>query len=170
MNNLSEKSKIEDIDNIQSRLAKLNLVIQEFIKFYKTETDFSILVNTSWSAKDILGHVTFWHQSFARNISSLGKQEKPNVLKGKLSEVNDLSVQSTEKLDITQLICNLRNSQKEIEKHIFNEDIKLIPYKKGSRDYSRAEHLEIVYNHIKKHLKEVRKASNATSKKQKRIT
>ena len=41
---------------------------------------------------------------------------------------------------------------------ILNPRLTLIPYKKGSRDYSPEEHLEIVIGHIQLHLKDVKAA------------
>ena len=75
----------------------------------------------------------------------------------KLSEVNRQSVETTASVSISELIARLRGAQKTIEQHIFDESIEIIPYKKGSRGYSREEHLEIVTAHIKKHLKDLKK-------------
>jgi len=83
--------------------------------------------------------------------------EKPNPLKGKLSEVNHQSVETTQDEDISTLIHRLRQAQEMIEMYIPMKHITLIPYKKGSRSYSRSEHLDVVHRHIKRHLKDLRK-------------
>ncbi|UTW62441.1 hypothetical protein KFE98_20950 [bacterium SCSIO 12741] len=147
-----------DSPEIESKLVDLQNAVKEFIGFYHQDLDFQIRVNPLWSAKDILGHITFWHESFARNISALGKGQKPLPLQGKLSEVNARSVEETEPFSHVELINRLKTAQQTIEEHIGNESIGMIPYKKGSRDYSRLEHLEIVAHHIQKHLKGLRKA------------
>ncbi len=137
---------------IDLRVQDLKTSVNNFISFFKKNYNYQTQVNTHWSAKDILGHITFWHESFARNIQDLGNGVKPTPLKGKLSEVNDQSVETTRPFTIPELIDRLRTAQKTIEKHITNEKIGMIPYKKGSRDYSRLEHVEIVTQHINKHL------------------
>ena len=42
------------------------------------------IVCTYRSAKDVLGRVTFWYESFARNIEGPSQGPKPSPLKGKL--------------------------------------------------------------------------------------
>lgn len=143
---------------VGSNLKRLQNELKEFIDFYEQGLDYNVMIYPLWDAKDLLGHVTFWHESFARNISDLAQNRKPNPLKGKLSEVNKVSVDSTKAVSIKELIGRLQQAQKTIEENIFDESIEMIPYKKGSRDYSRLEHLDIVANHIRKHLNDVRKS------------
>lgn len=149
------------MDNLEQEiwlsLQQLETQIGEFIAFYKEDLDFSIMVYTHWDAKDILGHITFWHESFARNLKAVSDKEKPNVLKGKLSEVNQQSVATTKEVSIGRLIERIIAAQKTIAKHIKNAEVELIPYKQGSRDYSRLEHLQIVTAHIKRHLTDLQK-------------
>lgn len=142
-------------EHIKTKVEILKSELKELIGFFEQELDYNKMIYQYWSAKDILGHITFWHESFARNISDLGKSIKPNPLKGKLSEVNKLSVESTKNNSIENLIKRLKDAQNTIEEFIFMDRINLIPYKKGSRDYSRTEHLEVVSNHIHKHLKDI---------------
>jgi len=149
---------------LEANVNRLKNELKEFISFFEQGYDYSVMVYELWNAKDVLGHITFWHESFARNISDLGKGIKPSPLKGKLSEVNKHSVEATENVPIKDLINKLKNAQLTIEKYALDEKIGLIPYKKGSRDYSREEHLEIVANHIHKHLCDLRKKYNETTK------
>lgn len=74
-----------------------------------------------------------------------------------LSEVNATCVKTTRSVSIKDLILRLKRAQQSIEQHILDEEIDLILYKKGSRPYSRLEHLEVVTNHIRKHLKDLNK-------------
>jgi len=142
----------------------LSRELQSFIEFFEQGFDYDIMVYEFWNAKDILGHITFWHESFARNISDLGKGVKPKPLKGKLSDVNNLSVETTKTESVSSLIERLKSAQKTIEEFIYMDTIGLIPYKKGSRDYSREEHLEVVSNHIHKHLNDLNRKYGTTKK------
>ncbi len=55
----------------------------------------------------------------------------------------------------------LEMAQKTIGDSILSTKIVLIPYKKGSRDYTPEEHLEIVINHISQHIQDVVKVSHS---------
>ena len=149
---------------LKTYLERLRTDLNEFTDFFEQGYDYDLMIYPLWSAKDILGHITFWHESFARNISDLGNGLIPNPLKGKLSEVNKVSVETTRNDSIKTLIDRLRCAQETIEKFIFMESIQFIPYKKGSRDYSREEHLDIVGNHINKHLKDLKERYGTTKK------
>ena len=159
MKKMTEKEK-----QIRSNVGLLTSELEALVKFFHQGLDYDMMVYEFWNAKDILGHITFWHESFARNISDLGNGIPPNPLKGKLSEVNILSIATTKPATINELIERLRIAQKVIEEFIFLDSITAIPYKKGSRDYSREEHLEIVSKHIRKHLNDIKKAYASTKK------
>ncbi|MEZ5016993.1 MAG: hypothetical protein R2800_08060 [Flavipsychrobacter sp.] len=142
-------------EDITKQLQLLQQTVHDLIAFYQQGTDFDTMVYTYWSVKDVLGHVTFWHESFARNLKDIATGTKPHPLKGKLAEVNEQSVATNKGVSIPLLIQRLQQAQHTIEEHIYNTSITTIPYKKGSRDYNRLEHLEIVTSHINKHLKDV---------------
>ena len=144
-------------ETIQANLSNLQESIQNLTAFFEQDLDFQQMVYELWNAKDILGHLVFWHESFARNIRDLGEGVKPTPLKGKLSEVNQQSVTTTAPASIRTLLNRLQAAQNTIEKYIFDDGIDLIPYKRGSRSYSRQEHLQVVSGHINKHLKDLRK-------------
>ncbi|UII77057.1 hypothetical protein LV716_04505 [Flagellimonas sp. HMM57] len=143
--------------DIKDSLKRLNETIEDVYLFFSKEYDYSKRINTLWSAKDILGHLVFWHESFERNLKCVATELKPNVLKGKLSDVNKQSVDSMRDVDIATLLDRFGKAQRSIQRHIFNTSVQYIPYKQGSRDYTRLEHLQIVDAHIKKHLKQLKK-------------
>ncbi|MFZ6666170.1 hypothetical protein [Peijinzhouia sedimentorum] len=147
---------------LETYLEQLKKELKEFTDFFEQGYDYNIMIYALWDAKDILGHITFWHESFARNLADLANERTPNPLKGKLSEVNKLSVESTKAVPIPELIIRLQQAQNTVEQYIYDEGIELIPYKKGSRDYSRSEHLQIVTNHIRKHLNDLNKQYGKT--------
>lgn len=147
---------------IKTKVEVLRNELKKFIIFFEQGLDYNKMVYEYWNAKDVLGHITFWHESFARNISDLGKNIKPSPLKGKLSEVNKQSVETTKNESVENLIKRLKEAQNTIEEYVFLDKVNLIPYKKGSRDYSKLEHLEVVSNHIHKHLKDISKKYSTT--------
>jgi len=143
--------------NIKLKLNTLSNRVNELVLLYQKDLNYNQMVYSYWTAKDVLGHLTFWHESFARNLQDLVNGTEPNPLKGKLSEVNQMSIDTTSSISINVLVNRLQIAQNIIKKNIGNTLIDSIPYKKGSRNYSRIEHLEVVENHIRKHLKDLNK-------------
>ncbi len=148
---------------IELSLKALIEKVDAFSSFFSQNLDFQYMIYPHWTAKDVLGHITFWHESFAKNLKDLADGVKPHPLKGKLSEVNQMSVDTTKNVSVESLIMRIQKAQKTIEKHITNTSIESIPYKKGSRNYSRLEHLQIVEEHIKRHLKDLMKNKKTIS-------
>ncbi len=140
---------------------QLSHTVQEFDAFFDNNYDFGRIVYTDWSAKDVLCHVLSWHESFARNVEDIVNGRKPNPLKGSLTEVNEKGVRENRQFTIPELRDKLRNAQLIIDTHILDSRIILIPYKKGSRSYSREEHLDVVFRHISGHLKDLKKSYTA---------
>ena len=112
-----------------------------------------------WSAKDTLGHIAFWHESFARNVSALVDGREPSVLEGAYSHLNQRGVEASRAMTVGRIAGRIRRAQATIRRCI----VKLpagtaIPYRKGSRDYSPKEHLVTVRGHIIAHLHRVERA------------
>ena len=147
---------------IVTAIADLDASIERLCAFFEESRDFSIPVNTLWSAKDVLGHLVFWHESFAKNITAVATGLKPDLLKGNLPEINAQSVATTKRVSIPTLCARMRKAQMEIKKHILNPAIEHIPYRQRSRKYGRLEHVKMVENHIGRHLKSLRKKLNVS--------
>ncbi len=136
-------------------LERLNGVVAQLLDLYQRMPDPDMMVYEVWTAKDVLSHLTFWHESFARNVSDLARNIKPTPLKGKLSDLNQSGVDAMRPYPLETIIERLESAHRIIQDNILNPKIVSIPYKKGSRDYLPEEHLEIVFDHISGHLRDV---------------
>ena len=142
----------------EALLKQLDENVFELLATYQVMTKPDRLVYELWTAKNVLAHLTFWHASFARNLSDLAREVKPTPLKGKLIDLNQQGVDELRPLTLEQVMERLVVAHGIIQENILNPRLSLIPYKKGSRDYSPEEHLEIVIGHIQLHLKDVKAA------------
>lgn len=138
---------------------RLNLIVEDLITTCRALSDPDAAVYEGWSAKDILGHLTFWHESFARNVNDLAHDRLPAPLRGKLSDLNQRGVDEMRPCSLDEVIGRLQAAQRTIQRNILNPGLDSIPYRKGSRDYTPEEHLSIVIDHINAHLKAIRHAS-----------
>lgn len=68
---------------IRDCLESLEKTVNNFVSFFKNDKDFNQMVYTYWTVKDVLGHVTFWDES-----------------RGKLADVNKMSVDTTRKVPV----------------------------------------------------------------------
>ena len=142
----------------EALLKQLNETVSQLLATCQALPEPDRLVYELWSAKDVLAHLTFWHESFARNVRDLAQGAKPTPLKGRLSDLNQQGVDEMRSLTLAQVSERLATAQALIQGQILNPKLTSIPYRKGSREYSPEEHLELVTAHIKLHLKEVRSA------------
>lgn len=152
--------RMEKRENLLKQLDET--ISRLFIAYRGIKNPESILFG-EWTAKDILGHIVFWHESFARNVCDIASGVKPRPLKGKLSDLNQKSVEEMRLYSIETLISRLEAAHRAIQKNILNPRLEQIPYRKGSRDYTPEEHLETVNRHIRGHLKAIEKALRESS-------
>lgn len=145
----------------EEQLTKLTDTVSSLLAVYRNLPDPNSPVYEAWSAKDVLGHITFWHESFARNVRDLARGARPAPLKGRLMDLNLQGVEALRDCALPDVLERLAAAQRVIQDHILNPELKLIPYRKGSRDYTPEEHLDIVNRHIQAHLKDVQAALKA---------
>jgi hypothetical protein len=124
----------------------------------RTEHPESLRVD-DWSAKDTLGHIAFWHESFARNVSALASGREPVVLEGTYPRLNQQGVEASRGMTVGTIAGRIRRAQATIHRCIINlAPDTAIPYRKGSRDYTPDEHLVMVRGHIIAHMHRVERA------------
>jgi hypothetical protein len=145
------------MNNIKTRellLTKLENSVAEFIKTVSNFDNLKFKVG-DWTAKKVLIHITFWHESFAKNVSDIVKNNELNPLKGKYSKLNQRFFDEMQILTKEEIIKRLKKAQRIIKKNILNSKIQIISYRIGSRKYSPIEHLQIVIDHLRVHQKEL---------------
>lgn len=147
------------MESREALLKQLNETISQLFDVYKNMPDPEIPVYEEWTAKDILGHIVFWHESFARNVRDIVNDIKPTPLKGTYRDLNQRCLDEMRTKTVEDITKRLKTAHRIIRENILNPKLVSIPYKKGTRDYTPDEHLDIVNEHIKEHLKGIRKAS-----------
>jgi hypothetical protein len=141
----------------QAFLERLNETVAQLLDTCQTLLDPNAMIYELWSAKDVLAHLTFWHESFARNVDDLVNGRKPSPLKGRFIDLNQGGVDAMASLGLTQVMERFESAHAVIQANILNPVLTLIPYKKGSREYTPQEHLDIVDTHINEHLRDVQR-------------
>lgn len=145
-------------------LHQLTEQVDAFIACLRATDADSLRVYALWSAKDVLCHITFWHESFARNLRAVACHQQASPLRGSLAALNQQGVEELRPLSIAALIDRLLAAHAVIESDILDPTLGLIPYRKGSRPYTPDEHLEIVRLHVRKHIADIHSAMNGTRK------
>lgn len=139
----------------QTLLHYLNETVMQLRAVYQTLPDPGAMVYELWTAKDVLAHLTFWHESLARNLDDLANGRKPSPLKGRFIDLNQGGVDAMAHLNLAEVLERFDSAHAVIRANILNPALTLIPYKKGSREYTPEEHLDIVNEHINEHLRDV---------------
>jgi hypothetical protein len=142
----------------ETLLKHLNKNVDALIAFYQNMLNPQTPVYELWTAQDVLAHLTFWHESFARNVNDMAHGRKPAPLKGRLADLNQHGVETMRKETPAMILARFAAAHDLLKKHILNPALSSIPYRKGSRNYTPEEHLEIVRKHIHMHLNDVEEA------------
>ena len=149
-------------------LAALSKVVTSIIKDFKSFSTYTFKIDSVRTAKDVLEHIVFWHESFSRNTRDVAQKKQPKPLKGSYAKLAEQSQKEMSHESVANLLLRLTKAQESIEKNILNTQIVSIPYRVGSRAYTPEEHLDVVQQHLLGHLNEVKKSysSLAAEKKQ----
>ncbi|MBN1372303.1 MAG: ClbS/DfsB family four-helix bundle protein [Anaerolineaceae bacterium] len=137
-------------------LKQLTETVLKLIDVYENTVDPDRVVYEGWTAKQVLGHITFWHESFARNVRDIANDIQPTPLKGKYSDLNQRCFEEIKTQTVDDVLSRLQAAHRVIEGNILNAKVQIIPYKKGSRDYTPEEHLDLVIKHIQAHLRDIK--------------
>lgn len=132
-------------------------IVNELIMYFSSDIDLNKIVYVEWTKKDVLAHIASWHMSFANNLLAAVNNDTPTPFKGSLTDINEKEVSRLRLYSVFDLLDYIKKAQIIIETNIENEIVKEIVYKRGSRNYSPLEHLEVVSRHIKGHLDDLRK-------------
>lgn len=138
--------------------ARLNQTALQLLEFSRSVTDPDVPMYEGWTVKRTLGHILFWHESFARNVRDLAAGVKPTPVSGAYSELNRRCFEELESMTFQEVLDRFKAAQDMIIHNILDDKVILIPYRVGSRSYSPEEHLEIVSKHILTHLKALKAA------------
>lgn len=143
------------MDSRETKLDQLNATVSRLLEVYRALPDTRLPVYEHWSATDVLAHLTFWHESFARNVDDLAHGRRPNPLRGRLGDLNLAGVEAMRDLSRDQLIARFEAAHAAIRDNILTPSLTSLPYRQGSRKYTPEEHLQVVNDHISAHLSDV---------------
>jgi len=118
-----------------------------------------VLVDGSWDVRDVVGHLTLWHESFARNVDDLIHARRPAPLRGRLADLNERGVAEARTVPLNKIVNRLRVAHATIRAYILSPTLGLIPYRVGSRPYTPSEHLAVVRDHIQVHDRSLERVS-----------
>ena len=139
-------------------LAELDSAVERLLAAAVATVSDDVLVDGSWTVRDVVGHVTFWHESFARNVDDLVHARRPTPLRGRLSDLNEQGVAEARAVPLDTIVDRLRAAHATIRASILSPTLGLIPYRVGSRPYTPGEHLEVVRDHVRAHARSLERA------------
>jgi hypothetical protein len=158
----SEVAERAELDMRAELLAELDAAVEGLLA---TAAGLSgdALVDASWAVRDVVGHITLWHESFARNVDDLIHARRPTPLRGRLADLNDRGVAEARTVPLGTIVNRLRAAHATIRASILSPTLGLIPYRVGSRPYTPSEHLEVVRDHLQAHARSLERVSDPTN-------
>jgi hypothetical protein len=138
-------------------LAELEDALAELVADARAVPDPAAVTTGEWTARDVVAHLVFWHESFARNVADLAAGRRPSPLAGTYAALADRTRVELGGLGIEELIERLLAAQAAIRAHLRDPRVVLIPYRRGSRAYPPDEHLALVRDHVRGHARELRR-------------
>lgn len=141
-----------------ARLAELDAAVDRMVQAIRAVPDPGIIVHGDWAARDVMAHIVFWHESFARNVADLVADRKPVPLAGTYASLAEQMRDELGAIPVEGLLERLAAAQTVIRRAILDPSLDVIPYRRGSRPYLPDEHLAVVRDHVLAHASELERA------------
>ena len=142
---------------LDERLAELEDAVAELLAVARAVPDPGALATGDWTARDVVAHLVFWHESFARNVADLVAGRRPTPLAGTYAVLAARTQTELGGLGIEALLARLAVAQGVIRDGVGDPIITVIPYRRGSRPYPPDEHLGVVRDHVRGNILELAK-------------
>ena len=91
-------------------LIQFNDIASKTVEFSQSVTNPDIPMYEGWTVKRTLGHILFWHESFARNVRDLADGVKPTPVSGAYSELNRRCFEELETVTFHEVLGPVRGS------------------------------------------------------------
>jgi hypothetical protein len=143
---------------VVERLAELDGAVADLVAVVRALPDPDVLTTGEWAARDVVAHLVFWHESFARNVADLAAGRRPTPLAGTYAALAARMKLELGDLGIEALLDRLLDAQAVIRANVLAPGVELIPYRRGSRPYPPDEHLAVVRDHVGAHTRELARA------------
>ncbi len=144
----------QQANKVEEVLRDLTHSIGEFKKRY-IRNSYSAKTAGSWSGKDILAHLTYWHELYVRNLLAEEEKKKFVFPNTRASELNKEGVSEYKHFPDEELLKRFVNAQTIIERVITGGMITEMTYSKGEKPYPILKFLEVVSKHVKGHISEL---------------
>ncbi len=80
--------------------------------------DLEVLTTGEWSARMVLAHIVFWHESFGRNVADLAAGRQPTPLRGSLAALGERTRAELGSLDVEVLLGRFVAAQSVIRRDV----------------------------------------------------
>ncbi len=141
---------------LQKYLELFDLAVKEFIiTASKIDPDF-VVYKEGLTKKDIVAHVTVWHEYYAEVLTALVNKLPPRLYNKSTPLVNKIWLDKYKGVSLNTIIKNLEEANNIILKNIVK--IKgVIPYSEKGRRYIPWKYVSAIAGHIKGHTKDLKR-------------
>lgn len=137
--------------------SSLSKTVELFIKEVNKQSLNNVAAD-KWTVKDVLCHIVFWHQYYAKQYASLAAGKKPFIFTSKGGSTrNQEGVNSLNDHSKKDLIRFLNKANESLYRSIVIRQIPGMDYTDRNH-YKTKDFLEIVIGHIRRHTIQVRRA------------
>ena len=118
--------------------------------------------NTGWGAHEVLSHVVFWHETYARILEAMTEGREPVVLEGVFPEFNRIAVERFRAAPDALLVERLRHANAVVVAAL----AALPPHaririKSGANPRGPVQFADRIEAHLRGHLEDLRHLSRA---------
>jgi hypothetical protein len=133
----------------------LDGAIQSFTAFVRSlpAAEMEPSSRESWGPREVLIHLVFWHEQYARIASAMARDKKPFLLKGSARALNDAAVAREINVPIDELLKRWTRAHERfsaVARSHRASEIRM-PLRVGGKAWPVADLIRIAAGHIRRH-------------------
>lgn len=144
------------MEKLKKFLSLFEPAVKEFVDTAKHIDSRFVVYKEGLTKKDIVAHVTMWHEYYARVLTALVSNMPPKLYRESTTLINKIWLEKYKELSLDTLILKLEEANNTFLKNIVK--IKgIIPYSENGRRYVPWQYVSAITSHIKGHTKDLKR-------------
>ena len=142
-------------------LREIDADLQGIVRWFDTVLYPESVPVGEWHAKDVLGHLVYWHRSSANAVTAVAGGGSPTAQTDTVDAINAQVRQATTPISVRELTVALSLSQQKLSAaaHRLQSPDAVVRIRLDGSQRTLRELLQVTRDHLRQHLAELREAS-----------
>jgi uncharacterized protein DUF1706 len=141
---------------------QLTSAVDAFLEYFSTlpQQRLRSSTGTSWGPREVLIHLVFWHEQYARITESITRGQTPTLLQGTFKEWNAKATQLERRTTVDELLGRFKAANSRLIAIAEHRNARALSFcfREGSKSWLYDDALVAISRHIRGHIEKLRRS------------